>query len=326
MAPAFSFLGQALRQLALVASLAVASWTVAAEPYPAKPVRIVVPFGAGGSTDVLARLVAPKLSESLKQNVFVDSMPGADGIVGTSAVARAAPDGYTLLMTAASPLTLAPTLQKVPYDPVKDFAPISLMVNLNGVLAVNAALPVRTMQDFAAEARTRPGRFSFGAGTSLLRLIGEQLKQALRADITVVPYKGTGPQLNAVLAGEVDAVVDPFVGISHIKAGKLRPLAVLQGSRSPLLPDVPTLEETGIKGITLGSWTALLAPAGTPPEIVSRLSAEVARIMALPEVRERLVTLYQEPAGTTPAELASTLQADLAKWRRIAIDSNLKPN
>lgn len=326
MAPAFSFLGQALRQLALVASLALASWTVAAEPYPAKPVRIVVPFGAGGSTDVLARLVAPKLSESLKQNVFVDSMPGADGIVGTSAVARAAPDGYTLLMTAASPLTLAPTLQKVPYDPVKDFAPISLMVNLNGVLAVNAALPVRTMQDFAAEARTRPGRFSFGAGTSLLRLIGEQLKQALRADITVVPYKGTGPQLNAVLAGEVDAVVDPFVGISHIKAGKLRPLAVLQGSRSPLLPDVPTLEETGIKGITLGSWTALLAPAGTPPEIVSRLSAEVARIMALPEVRERLVTLYQEPAGTTPAELASTLQADLAKWRRIAIDSNLKPN
>lgn len=326
MAPAFSFLGQALRQLALVASLALASWTVAAEPYPAKPVRIVVPFGAGGSTDVLARLVAPKLSESLKQNVFVDSMPGADGIVGTSAVARAAPDGYTLLMTAASPLTLAPTLQKVPYDPVKDFAPISLMVNLNGVLAVNAALPVRTMQDFAAEARTRPGRFSFGAGTSLLRLIGEQLKQALRADITVVPYKGTGPQLNAVLAGEVDAVVDPFVGISHIKVGKLRPLAVLQGSRSPLLPDVPTLEETGIKGITLGSWTALLAPAGTPPEIVSRLSAEVARIMALPEVRERLVTLYQEPAGTTPAELASTLQADLAKWRRIAIDSNFKPN
>jgi tripartite-type tricarboxylate transporter receptor subunit TctC len=326
MAQAFSLLGQALRQLALVASLALASWTVAAEPYPAKPVRIVVPFGAGGSTDVLARLVAPKLSDSLKQNFFVDLMPGADGIVGTSAVARAAPDGYTLLMTAASPLTLAPTLQKVPYDPVKDFAPISLMVNLNAVLAVNAALPVRTMQDFAAEARTRPGRFSFGAGTSLLRLIGEQLKQALRADMTVVPYKGTGPQLNAVLAGEVDAVVDPFAGISHIKAGKLRPLAVLQGSRSPLLPDVPTLEETGIKGITLGSWTALLAPAGTPPEIVSRLSAELARIMALPEVRERLVTLYQEPAGTTPAELASTLQADLAKWRRIAIDSNFKPN
>lgn len=241
-------------------------------------------------------------------------------------MARAAPDGYTLLMTAASPLTLAPLLQKVPYDPVKDFAPISLMVNLNGVLAVNAALPVRTVQDFAAEARTRPGRFSFGAGTSLLRLIGEQLKQALQADITIVPYKGTGPQLNAVLAGEVDAVVDPFVGISHIKAGKLRPLAVLQGNRSPLMPDVPTLEELGIKGITLGSWTALLAPAGTPPEIVARLSAEVARIMALPEVRERLVTLYQEPAGSTPAELSATVQTDLAKWRRIATESNFKPN
>lgn len=326
MAPTFSLLKQALRQLALFALLATGSWTFAAEPYPAKPVRIIVPFGAGGSTDVLARLVAPKLSESLKQNFFVDSMPGADGIIGTSAAARAAPDGYTLLMTAASPLTLAPTLQKVPYDPVKDFAPISLMVNLNAVLAVNAALPVRTMQDFASEARSRPGRFSFGAGTSLLRLIGEQLKQALQADITVVPYKGTGPQLNAVLAGEVDAVVDPFVGIAHIQAGKLRPLAVLQSRRSPLLPDVPTLEESGIKGITLGSWTALLAPAGTPPEIVSRLSAEVARIMSLPEVRERLVTLYQEPAGGTPAELAATVKSDLAKWRRIASDANLKPN
>lgn len=321
MARAFTFLGRALRQLALFGSLALGSWAAAAQPYPAKPVRIVVPFGAGGSTDVLARLVAPRLSESLKQNFIVESMPGADDIVGTSAVARAAPDGYTLLKTAASPLTLAPILQKVPYDP-----PISLMVNLNGVLAVNAALPVRTMQEFAAEARSRPGRFSFGAGTSLLRLIGEQLKQALQADLTVVPYKGTGPQLNAVLAGEVDAVVDPFVGISHIKAGKLRPLAVLQGSRSPLLPDVPTLEEIGLKGITLGSWTALLAPAGTPPDIVSRLSSEVARIMALPEVRERLVTLYQEPAGSTPAELASTVQADLAKWRRIATESNFKPN
>jgi tripartite-type tricarboxylate transporter receptor subunit TctC len=321
MARAFTFLGRALRQLALFGSLALGSWAAAAQPYPAKPVRIVVPFGAGGSTDVLARLVAPRLSESLKQNFIVESMPGADDIVGTSAVARAAPDGYTLLKTAASPLTLAPILQKVPYDP-----PISLMVNLNGVLAVNAALPVRTMQEFAAEARSRPGRFSFGAGTSLLRLIGEQLKQALQADLTVVPYKGTGPQLNAVLAGEVDAVVDPFVGISHIKAGKLRPLAVLQGSRSPLLPDVPTLEEIGLKGITLGSWTALLAPAGTPPDIVSRLSSEVARIMALPEVRERLVTLYQEPAGSTPAELASTVQADLAKWSRIATESNFKPN
>jgi tripartite-type tricarboxylate transporter receptor subunit TctC len=326
MAPTLPLLRQALRQLALFALLALATSTFAAEPYPAKPVRIVVPFGVGGSTDVLARLIAPKLSESLKQNFIVDSMPGADGSIGTGAVARAAPDGYTLLMTASSPLTLAPVLQKVTYDPVRDFAPISLMVNLNGVLVVNAALAVRTVEDFAAEARSRPGRFSFGAGTSLLRLIGEQFKQALQADLTVVPYKGTGPQLNAVLAGEVDAVVDPFVAIPHIKAGKLRPLAVLQSSRSPLLPEVPTLEESGIKGITLGSWTALLAPAGTPPEIVSRLSVEVARIMSLPEVRERLLMLYQEPAGSTPAELATTLESDLAKWRRIAKDSNLQPN
>ncbi len=295
-----------------------------ADTYPSKPIRLVIPFGSGGTTDVLARLVAAKLSESLKQTVNVDSRPGANGIIGTDIVAKAAPDGYTLLMTVASAQTLTPSLYKLPFDPIKDLAPISLVANLGGVFVINAAVPAKTMQEFIAQAKSKPGHFSFAAGTSLIRLIGEQFKQTIGADITMVPYKGTGPQLAAVVGGEVQATVDPFVSMPFIKAGKLRPLAVLLPKRSPLLPDVPTLEETGIKGITLDSWAALLAPAGTPPDIVQRLSAEVARIVALPDVRERLATLNYEPVGSTPAELAKTIDNDTAKWRRVVKESNYK--
>jgi len=307
---------------ALFTCAAVPAWS--ADAYPSKPIRIVIPFGAGGTTDVVARLVAAKLSESLKQTVNVEPKPGANGIIGTDAVAKAAPDGYTLLMTVASTQTLTSILYKTPYDPVKDFAPISLVANPNGVFVVNAALPVRTMQEFAAESRKRPNGLSYGAGTALLRLIGEQLKQALQANLILVPYKGTAPQLAAVVGGEIDAVVDPFIGIQHIKTGKLRPLAVMMPKRSPLLPDVPTLEEAGIKGITLDSWVAFLAPAGTPPEIVSKLAAEVKRIVALDDVRERLAQVNYDPVGSTPAELGRTIEADMAKWRRIVKETNYK--
>lgn len=318
------FIDRLRRALALIVCVAAAPLASAAEPYPSRPVRVVVPFGAGGTSDVVARLLAAKLGESMKQTFNVDPKPGANGIIGTDVVAKAPPDGYTLLLTVASAQTLTPALYKLPFDPVKDFAPVSLVANLGGVFVVNANVPARTMQEFVTEARSRPGRFSFGAGTSLLRLIGEQLKQASGADITMVPYKGTGPQMAAVVAGEVDSVVDPFVGMSFIRSGKVRPLAVLMSARSPLLPDVPTLEESGIKGITLDSWAALLAPAGTPAEIVARLSAEVARIVALPEVRERLAALNYDPVGSTPAELGRIVESDIAKWRRVVKESNYK--
>ncbi|MDP1691928.1 MAG: tripartite tricarboxylate transporter substrate binding protein [Burkholderiaceae bacterium] len=295
-----------------------------ADTYPTRPIRVVIPFASGGTTDVLARLLAAKLGESLKQTVNVDSRPGANGIIGTDIVAKAAPDGYTLLMTVASTQTLVPSLYKLPYDPLKDLVPISLVANLGGVFVVNAAVPARTMQEFIAQARTKPGHFSFAAGTSLIRLIGEQFKQTIGADITMVPYKGTGPQLAAVVGGEVQATVDPFVSMPFIKSGKVRALAVLLPRRSALLPDVPTLEETGIKGITLDSWAALMAPAGTPADIVQRLSAEVARIVAQPELRERLATLNYEPVGSTPAELAKAIETDTAKWRRVVKESNYK--
>lgn len=296
-----------------------------ADTYPSRPIRLVIPFGSGGTTDVVARLIAAKLGETLKQTVIVDSRPGANGTIGTDIVAKAPPDGYTLLMTVASTQTLTPALYKLPYDPIKDLAPVSLVANLGGVFVVNAAVPARTMQEFAAEARTRPGRFSYAAGTSLVRLIGEQFRQTMGADITMVPYKGTGPQLNAIVAGEVDATVDPFVSMPFIKSGKVRPLAVLLPKRSPLLPDVPTLEEAGIKGITLDSWAAVLAPAGTPADIVQRLSGEIARIVAQPDVRERLAALNYDPVGSTPAQLAQAIESDTAKWRRVVKESNYKP-
>jgi len=314
----------AMRRLLLSATLLLPLLAHAAEAYPSRPIRMIVPFGAGGTSDVVARLIAARLTESLKQTVNVEPKPGANGIIGTDTVAKAAPDGYTLLLTVASAQTLTPALYKLPFDPVKDFAPVSLVANLGGIFLVNANLPVRTMQEFATEARKRPGRFSYGAGTSLLRLIGEQLKQATGADITMVPYKGTGPQLAAVVAGEVDAVVDPFVGMPHVKSGKVRPLAVLMNKRSPLLPDVPTFDEAGIKGIALDSWAAVLAPAGTPPEIVAKLSSEIARIVALPDVRERLATLNYDPVGSTPAELARTIDAEIVKWKRVVKESNYK--
>jgi len=295
-----------------------------ADTYPSKPIRIVIPFAPGGATDVVARLVAAKLTEALKQTVNVDPRPGANGIIGTDAVAKAAPDGYTLLMTVASAQTLTPVLYKMPYDPIKDLVPISLVANLGGVFIVNADVPAKTMQEFVTQARSKPGHFSYAAGTSLIRLIGEQLRQATGADITMVPYKGTGPQMAAVVGGEVQATVDPFTAMAFIKAGKVRPLAVLMSRRSPVLPDVPTLEETGISGISLDSWAALLAPAGTPKEIVKKLSAEVARIVALPDVRERLLALNYEPVGSTPEQLGQAIERDIAKWCRLVQETNYK--
>jgi tripartite-type tricarboxylate transporter receptor subunit TctC len=295
-----------------------------ADAYPSKPIRIIIPFGAGGTTDVVARLVVAKLSESLKQTVNVEPTPGANGIIGTDTVAEAAPDGYTLLMTVASTQTLTSILYKTPYNPVKDFASISLVANPNGVFVVNAALPVRTMQEFAAESHKRPDGLSYGAGTALLRLIGEQLTQLLQANLMLVPYKGTAPQLAAVVGGEVDSVVDPFIGIQHVKSGKLRALAVMMPKRSPLLPDVPTFEEAGIKGITLDSWIAFFAPAGTPPESISKLSAEVKRIVGLDDVRERLAQVNYDSVGAAPAEHGRTVEADMAKWQRIGEETNYK--
>lgn len=270
----------------------LAAWS---DAYPSKPLRLVIPFSSGGATDVVARIVAQKLTEALKRSVVVDSRPGANGIIGTDIVAKAAPDGYTLLASVASAHTLNPSIYKLPYDPLKSFAPVSLVANLPIMVVAHPSLPAKTIQEFIALAKSRPGQINFSSGTSLIQLTGELFKSATGTNIVAIPYKGTGPQLTAVLAGEVSLTFDPFTALSQVKAGKLRALAILAPKRSPLLPDVPTLEEVGVRGVDVASWVGILAPAGTPNEIGNPLQGEIAKIVAMPDVKERFASISYEP-------------------------------
>ncbi len=307
----------------------VAAWGLAplvawSDTYPSKPIRLVIPFAPGGATDVVARIVAQKLTEILKQSVVVDSRPGANGIIGTDIVAKAAPDGHTLLATVASAHTLNPSIYKLPYEPIKDFAPVSLVANLSGMIVVHPSVPAKTIQEFIALAKSKPGQINFSSGTSLIQLIGETFKSATGTDIVPIPYKGTGPQLAAVLAGEVAMTIDPFTAVSHVKAGKLRALAVLSPKRSQVLPDVPTLLEAGVRGVELNSWVGILAPAGTPKEIVNRLQAEIAKIVAMPDVKERLAGLNYESVGSTPEQFTAIIATEIAKWAKVVKETNFK--
>ncbi|MDO8441749.1 MAG: tripartite tricarboxylate transporter substrate binding protein [Polaromonas sp.] len=303
---------------------AVTALPVRADTWPGKPIRLVVPFAPGGATDVVARIISQKLADGLGQPVVIDNKAGANGIVGTDVVAKAAPDGYTLLLTVASAQTLTPALYKLPFDPLKDLAPISIVANLGGVMVVHPSVPAKTMQEFIALVRSRPGKYDFAAGTSLIQLIGENFKKATGAYIVPIPYKGTGPQLAAVLAGEVAMTIDPFTAVSHIKAGRLRALAVLLPKRSPLLPDVPTMIEVGVQGVELNSWAGLLAPTGTPKPVIARLHEEIRKIVAMPDVKERLAALNYEPVGNTPEQFAALLVTETAQWAKVVKETNFK--
>lgn len=303
---------------------AVTALPVRADTWPGKPIRLVVPFAPGGATDVVARIISQKLADGLGQPVVIDNKAGANGIVGTDVVAKAAPDGYTLLLTVASAQTLTPALYKLPFDPLKDLAPISIVANLGGVMVVHPSVPAKTMQEFIALVRSKPGKYDFAAGTSLIQLIGENFKKATGAYIVPIPYKGTGPQLAAVLAGEVAMTIDPFTAVSHIKAGRLRALAVLLPKRSPLLPDVPTMIEVGVQGVELNSWAGLLAPTGTPKPVIARLHEEIRKIVAMPDVKERLASLNYEPVGNTPEQFAALMVTETAQWAKVVKETNFK--
>lgn len=312
--------------LLLAASLsfaAPAAWSDTA--YPDKPIRMIVPYSPGGATDTVARLLSQKMSESMGQSVVVDNRPGAGGIIGTEAVARAEPDGYTLLLNTAGAQTLSPVIYKTNFDALKSFAPVSLLANIGFVVVVNPERPIHSMAELIKQAKEGSGSVSFSAGSSMITLIGEQFKSVIDApDMLSVPYKGTGPQLTAVLGGEVDMTFDPFNSIQMIKAGKLRPLAVLSKNRSPALPDVPTMQEAGVKDMVFNSWAALLAPAGTPEPIIERLHSEVLKALNDPVVRNQFAAIDYELVGSTPQELASTITDDVARWTRIVEQSGYK--
>jgi tripartite-type tricarboxylate transporter receptor subunit TctC len=296
-----------------------------AQPYPDKPIRMVVPFPAGGTTDILARAVAQKLSESLGQQVIVDNKPGAGGNIGAQEVARSAPDGYTLVMGTVGTHAINPSLyKKMPYDHVKDFAPVSLVASVPNLLVVHPSVPVNSVKELIAYAKANPGKLNFassGNGTSI-HLSGELFKTMTGVQMTHVPYKGSAPAVTDLLGGQVQVMFDNMPSaLPHAKAGKLKPLAVTSAKRFPGTPDIPTMAESGVPGYEASSWFGVLAPAGTPKEIVNKLSTEIAKALKTPEMKKKLEEQGAEAVGSTPEEFAAHIKAETAKWAKVVKES-----
>lgn len=301
---------------ACIFAAGLSSLPAAAQTYPDRPIRLIVPFGPAGAADNVARLISDRLGTVLGQSVVVENKPGADGVVGMQSVATAKPDGYTLLLNVGSAHTLTPLLVKTSPDPVKAFEPVSLISKLGFIVVVNEKLPVKTFQDYVAYVRANPARTSISSGSSGVALISEKFKRVIGApEVVVASYKGPG--FTAVLSGEVDMTIDAFNSFPMITAGKLRPLAVLASKRLPSLPDVPTMDELGVKGMDFTSWGALFAPAGTPAPIVDKLHKAVTVVMADPAVRKRFTDINHEVVAGTPAELAKQVASDLQEWREL---------
>lgn len=312
----------------VLGSIAVQSAWAQTGPYPERPIRMIAPSSAGGPTDVIARAVCTPLSEILGKQIVMDNRAGAAGQIGTEMVAKATPDGYTLLFGFSGPMSIVPNIVKaVPYDPIKDFAHISLVASAPYVLIANPALPVKNVQELIALAKSQPGKLNFasgGNGTGI-HMAGELLNQAAGIRIVHVPYKGAGPGMSALIAGEVNVM---FNGLSsalpHIKTNRLRALAVGGDKRSSLLPDLPTVAESGLK-FSVDGWYNMSAPRGTPPAIIAKLHKELQRALAEPETKTRLAALAVEPIGSTGKEFTIMLKAELEKWGRLVKAAGIQP-
>ena len=300
-------------------------WAWAKAPYPDRPITMVVPYTAGGSTDLVARLVTQKMGEGLKQAFVVDNKAGANGIIGMEAALRSKADGYTLLMNTAGAQTLAPLIYKTRIDGIDDWMPISLISTIPFALVVKEDLPAKNFQEFVQLAKKADKPLTASSGSSMIVLITEALKSALAAPhIINAQYKGTALQAQAVIKGEVDFTVDSMVTLPQIKAGKVRALAVFGDHRVSSLPDVPTFKELGIAGMNFSSWSAMLAPKGTPQEIVDLLEKEARRVVQLPEMQARLSSMDHVPVGSTAKELEKTIRDDIARWKQVVKDTNFK--
>lgn len=308
--------------------LAFVQLTAAAQgAYPNRPVKLIVPFSAGSGTDILARLVAERLTKSLGQAFVVDNKQGADGIIGTDQIAKATPDGYTLGFVPSSPIVMNPALYaKLPFDPIKDLIPVSSMALLSCVLGVQPELPIKNVQELIAYAKANPGKLNYAAGSTFTHLAGEMFKYLSGANIVAIPYKGTAPQVTAMLGKEVEIIFDPFLAVQHIKAGKIRPLAVTSSRRSSIFPDLPTLQEAGLQDYQVETWIAMFAPPGTPKPIVDLLHAEMANIIATPDVRIRLAEMSYDPIVESQDQFAKRIVADTARWAKIVKDANFQVN
>jgi tripartite-type tricarboxylate transporter receptor subunit TctC len=318
----------ARRKLSLLLILSISACGGAlAQPYPSRPIHIVAPFPAGGGYDFLSRLIGQEMSKAFGQPVVVENKSGANGNIGTDAVAKAAPDGYTLLMGGNSPLALNVALYpKLPYDPQKDFEPISRVATQPNLLAAHPKVPVKSVAELVQYAKANPGKLSYGtAGNgSPQHLAAEQLKKMAGIDMVHVPYKGAAPNAAALLAGEVSVAFNVILlPLPHVKAGKLTGLAVASSKRSPLAPDLPTMTELGYP-IDIDTWYGLLAPAGTPKEIIAKLNAETVRILNLSELKERARGQGIELAASSPEEFASFLGGYIATWTKAIKEMGVK--
>ncbi len=310
--------GQAV---ALGGAAALASWPARGDDtYPSRPLRLVVPYPAGGGTDTIARLIGQPLSQAWKQPVVVDNKPGASGILGNDIVAKAAPDGYTLLLAITAMIQSPSLYRKMPYNVERDFLPVSLIARSSDLFVVPSRVPARTLAEFVALAKASPGKLSYGSygnGTSA-HLHGEQLKIRAGIDIVHIPYKGAAPLVSDVLGGQVDsAFVDVTSANSYLKSGKFRVLGITGTQRHTALPAVPTFAEAGLSGFEPNGWFGIFLPAGTPRPIADRLSAEVARITKQPDVAQRLTAMGLQPVASTPADLAAVVGNDTPKWAEI---------
>ena len=301
-----------------------------AQPWPSKPIRYVVPFAAGGTTDVLARMLQPELQKALGVAIVVDNKPGAGGNIGADIVAKAAPDGYTIGGGTVSSHAINVSLYgaQMPYDPVRDFAPIALIATIPNVLVVHPSVPATSVKELIAYLKANPGKASFasaGNGTSQ-QISGEMFKSMAGVDMQHIPYKGSAPGITAALAGEVQMMFDnATIAIPHIKSGRLRALGITTAQRSAALPDVPTIADAGgLAGYAIGSWQGVFAPAGTPPEIVKRLHDEIAKILSTPDLQKRLGDLGSDPGNLSSEEFGALVRSDIAKFGDVVKKSGAK--
>jgi tripartite-type tricarboxylate transporter receptor subunit TctC len=308
-------------------SLLLLPASAAAQDFPSKPIRLIVPFPAGGPNDIIARVVGQRMSELIKQPVLIDNRGGQAGVLGTDAVAKANPDGYTIGITSASSLAISPSMEKVPYDARKDFAPVTLIVTVPEMLVVASNVPAKNMDELVALAKAQPGKLNFASSGpgSLPHLAGELLKLTARIDVVHVPYRGAAPAINDLLGQQVQMTfLDLPVILPHIKGGTLRPIALGAPQRAPTAPDVPTTAEVGMPGLRIENWYGMLAPAKTPEQIVTTLNRIANEAMADPGVKQKLADQGLTVAGDTPEHFRGFIDAEIEKWAKVIKDAGVE--
>jgi len=292
-----------------------------AQTYPAKPIRFYTPYPPGGTTDILARLIGAKLYESWGQPVIVDAKPGAGGNIGTDFVAKSPADGYTILMGASGPLAINVSLfSKLPYDPVKDLAPVILTASVPLILVTHPSLPAKNVKEFIALMKSRPGQFNYASAGpgSPQHLTAEMFKFTAKVDMAHIPYKGSGPAIVDLVGGQIPFAFESMIPVlPHVKAGKLRALAVTSAKPSPVLPEIPTVAESGVPGFESIAWYGVVAPAGMPRDIIAKLNAEMARILNLPDIKQRLIEMGSPPVAGTPDQFGALIKSEIVKWGKV---------